>query len=130
MLSTLSHRPVSPLELLGSKGFKRISEFRKKFNHGQNLCLKPAATQSIATFPFRAFFELFPLIRPRPYSICSFSENYAEILCAVVKYRSRMQRPRIGKVQNLTFPCRNNFTNGKLKTKIYLNSSQVYVLTS
>ena len=51
---------------------------------------------SIKNFPIRAIFELFPLIRPRPYSICSFSGNHIEILCAVVKYRSRMQRPRIG----------------------------------
>ena len=45
---------------------------------------------TVKSFPIEAIFELFPLIRPRPYSICSHSENYVEILCAVVKYRSRM----------------------------------------
>ena len=45
---------------------------------------------TVKSFPIEAIFELFPLIRPRPYSICSHSESYVEILCAVVKYRSRM----------------------------------------
>jgi sulfite reductase alpha subunit-like flavoprotein len=51
---------------------------------------------SIRSFPLRAIFELFPLIRPRPYSICSYSSIHIEILAAVVRYRSRMSRPRIG----------------------------------
>ena len=44
---------------------------------------------TVTSFPIEAIFELFPLIRPRPYSICSYSTDHIEILCAVVKYRSR-----------------------------------------
>ena len=44
---------------------------------------------TVTNFPIEAIFELFPLIRSRPYSICSYSPHHIEILCAVVKYRSR-----------------------------------------
>ena len=54
----------------------------------------------MVAFPIKALFELFPLIRPRPYSICSFSSSHIEILCACVKYRSRMVKPRVGICSN------------------------------
>ena len=55
---------------------------------------------TVKAFPIDALFELIPMIRSRPYSICSYSHDHIEILCAVVKYRSRMVKPRIGICSN------------------------------
>uniref|UniRef100_A0A6A7FQY1 NADPH-dependent diflavin oxidoreductase 1-like n=1 Tax=Hirondellea gigas TaxID=1518452 RepID=A0A6A7FQY1_9CRUS len=60
----------------------------------------PDVTKSV---PFEYFFDLIPMLKPRAYSIASSAAMYpgkAQILMAVVNYKTNLKRPRLGVCSN------------------------------
>ena len=64
-------------------------------------------THTISNIPFEYLFDLIPMIKPRAYSVASSSlmtPNRAQILMAVVKYKTLLKRPRLGTCSNWLAP--------------------------
>jgi len=58
---------------------------------------------TVPNIPFEYLFDLFPIVKPRSFSIANslrYSPNKVQLLVAVVKYKSKLVEPRLGLCSN------------------------------